>query len=213
MRRRDAGIGGRVGLYSSCWLVLATLFTSGCGYQTGSLIRAEYRRVALPMFRNETFYRDLEVALTRQVERELSSRPGIFIVPPESADIVLQGTIVGFQQRVLSEDDRDRVRESSATTTVHIEIRDGRNPDRVIEAFDLSDRAEFFLARGENLATAEEESFFDLARQIVNALEMELPRVSGPRSSDEAAGSPTGNPARAPADARNDGSPLRGEDV
>ena len=68
----------------------------------------------------------------------------------EEADIVLVGRIVDFRQRVISEDDRDRVRESSATTTVRIEIRDGRRPQRILKEYVVADRAEFFLARGEN---------------------------------------------------------------
>lgn len=176
-------------LAARCGLVLlASLPATSCGYQLGPLIRPEYRRVALPMFQNETFYRDLEVELTRQVENELASRPGIFIVPPSEADIVLDGTIVGFRQRVLSEDDRDRIRESSASVDVRISIRDGRDPSRVLESFEVSDRAEFLLARGESLATATDESFFDLARRIVNALETKVPRASGSSPDHESNG-------------------------
>ena len=136
------------------------------------------------MFENRTFYRDFEVELTRQVQKELSSRPGFFIVPREQADIVLQGTILDFRQRVLSEDNRDWVRESSATTTVRIEVRDRRHSERVLRSYEITDRAEFFLARGESLATATSESFLDLARRIVDGLEKELPRASRAESKD-----------------------------
>ena len=167
----------RVSLLLVClelaWLAIA----SGCGYSTGSLVDRRMRRVYLPMFHNQTYYRDFEVELTRQVEREIASRPGIFIVPRDQADIVLTGTIVDFRLRVLSEDDRDRVRESSATTTVRISIEDARS-GRVLKSYEVSDRAEFFLARGENQATATAESFFDLARKIVQGLEQEFPRSS-----------------------------------
>ncbi len=159
-------------------LVSCPLFLGGCGYTAGSLVPREYSRVFLPLFENQTFFRDLEIALTQQVERELGSRPGVFIVSPEEADIVLRGTIEGFQQRVLSEDDRDRIRESSAVTTVRIEIQDARNPENVLRTFRVVDRAEFFLARGENLASAQAESFFDIARRIVNELETEFARPS-----------------------------------
>lgn len=156
-------------------LLLALL--TGCGYSTGNLMRTEYRRVYLPMFQNETYFRDFEVSLTRQVQRELSSRPGIFIVPRDQADIVLAGTITDFRIRTLSEDDRDRVRESSALTRVRIEVRDARDQS-LLQQYEVLDRAEAFLARGENLATATDESFFDLARKIVNGLEEQFPQAS-----------------------------------
>lgn len=163
-------------------LLLVLAAVSACGYTTRNIIQARYRKVSLPLFQNQTFWRDFEIDLTRQVQRELESRPGIFIVPPEEADIVLEGTIVDFHQRVLSEDDRDRVRESSATTTVRVVLRDPRTRD-VIQQFEVTDRAEFFLARGENLATATSESFFDLARNIVMGLEEAFPRPSEQRAS------------------------------
>lgn len=160
---------------------------AGCGYSTRSLVPEQYRRVYLPVFRNETFYRDLEIELTREVAEELASRPGIFIVGPEEADIVLTGTILQFEPRVLAEDELDRVRESSATTTVRIEIQDARNPGHVHETYQVTDRAEFFLEQEEDLASATGESFFDLARKIVNELETQFPRPSR-RTRGESAG-------------------------
>jgi hypothetical protein len=154
--------------------LVAVAIGSGCGYSTSGLIRPEYRRVYLPLFQNETFWRDLEVSLTRQVQRELASRPGIFIVSRSEADIVLDGTIVDFRQRVLSEDARDAVRESSAVTRVRMEVRVAGS-GRLLESYDVSDQAEFFVDRDEDLDSATEEMFFDLARKIVIGLEESFP--------------------------------------
>ena len=120
----------------------------GCAYQVGSLTRPGFERVSLPMFGNETFFRDLEVQLTQQVARELSSRPGISIVPSERADIVVVGTILEFRQGVISEDDSDRIRESSAWTRVRIEIRDARRPDRRLKTYEAADRALYVAKQG-----------------------------------------------------------------
>ena len=158
--------------------ILAPLaIVAGCGYSAGPLTRRVERRVHLPMFENRTFYRDLEIDLTRQVEKELASRPGISIVPPERADIVLAGVIVDFDQHVLSEDPQDRVRESSVVTHVRMEVRDPRS-GAVERTYDLTDRAEFLTQRGETLESAAAESFFDLARRIVDGLEDDFPRAS-----------------------------------
>jgi hypothetical protein len=150
---------------------------SSCGYSAGPLSRPTEQRVHVPIFGNRTWYRDLEVQLTKSVEKELASRPGISIVAPERADIVLAGTIVDFQQRVLSEDQQDRVRESSVVTVVRIEVKDART-GAVRRVWNESDRAEFLTASGQTLASATAESFVDLARRIADGLEDDFPRAS-----------------------------------
>ena len=153
------------------------LALGSCGYSAGPLTRHAERRVHVPIFTNQTFYRDLEIELTKQVEKELASRPGISIGPPESADIVLAGTIVDFEQRVLSEQRGDRIRESSTVTRVRIDVKDART-GAVRRTFEVRDRAEFLPARGETLASATSESFFDLARRIADGLEDDFPRAT-----------------------------------
>jgi len=167
-------------------LLAALAPVGGCGYSAGSLTRRSERRVHLPLFENRTYYRDLEVELTRQVEKELASRPGISIVPRESADIVLAGTITDFEQRVLSEDSEDSVSESSAVTRVRLEVIDART-GTVQRQYAVRDRAEFLVARGESLASATSESFQDVARKIVDGLEGDFPRASA-SARDEADG-------------------------
>jgi hypothetical protein len=169
---------GKGRLLTRCaWLATGSLLLSACGYSAGPLTRTGFRKVHLPLFENQTWYRDLEVELTRQVAAELQSRPGISIAPLEEADIVLAGTIVDFEQRVLSEDSADRVRESSTVTRLRIEVRDART-GAVRHGYTVRDRAEFLAARGETLSAATAESFFDLARRVVDGLEADFPRAS-----------------------------------
>jgi hypothetical protein len=151
----------------------------------GSLVPEDRRRVFLPTFRNNTLWRDLEIELTRQVERELASRPGMFIVGREEADIVLSGTIVDFRQQVVSEDTRNRVRESAAITTVRIEIVDARDPHRVLRSYQVRDRSDFYIVSGDALAAAQTDSYLDLARLIVDGLEGDIPRATRPGSKPE----------------------------
>jgi outer membrane lipopolysaccharide assembly protein LptE/RlpB len=187
MRRAASSCGllARAAMAALALLAAVAPFT-GCGYSAGPLTRHGERRIHLPLFENRTWYRDLEVELTRQVEKELASRPGISIVPLESADIVLAGTITDFEQRVLSEDSEDSVSESSAVTRVRLEVIDART-GTVQRQFAVRDRAEFLVARGESLASATSESFQDVARKIVDGLEGDFPRASA-AARDEADG-------------------------
>lgn len=149
----------------------------GCGYSAGPLTRHEYRRVYLPMFRNQTFWRDFEVGLTHEVEKELATRPGISIAPQESADIVLAGTIVDFQQHVLTESTTDAVRESSTVTRVRVDVKDARTGE-VQRTYEVRYRATFTPANGETAQTGAAVSFVQLAKRIVDGLEDDFPRAS-----------------------------------
>ncbi|MEW6742831.1 MAG: LptE family protein [Planctomycetota bacterium] len=154
-----------------CPAALATLLlVCGCGYSQESLFPESRRFVAVDIFGNDTFYRELEFPLTAQVVHELQSRAGISVVDAEHADVVLKGRITRVEQKVLSEDERDRPREVGATTEVQVVLVD-RATGRVIKTAIVSDRAEYVTARGETLLTAQEESFVDLARRIVYVLE------------------------------------------
>ena len=159
-------------------LGLAVAMAAGCGYSTASLVRPEFHRVYLPMFRNETFYRDVEVQVTQQVQRELASRSGIFIVPQEQADIVLEGTIVDVFQRVLTENQLNQIQETSATLRIHVDLRDAQS-GTVLKSYEVTDRAEFLVSQGGALEAVSVESFFDVARMIVQGLEQEFPRGPG----------------------------------
>jgi hypothetical protein len=170
-------VSARLAARGALLLAALVLVAPRCGYSAGPLVRPNERRVHVPIFKNETLYRDLEVEMTRLVEKELASRPGISIAPLESADIVLAGTIVDYDQHVLSEDVGDRVRESSTVTRVRIDVKDARSgaPRR---SFEVRDRAEFLAARGETLTSATSRSFFDLARRIVDGLEADFPHAT-----------------------------------
>lgn len=161
----------------------------GCGYSAGPLTHHEYRRVYLPMFRNQTFWRDFEVGLTHEVEKELGSRPGISIAPQEGADIVLAGTIVDFQQHVLTESTTDAVRESSTVTRVRVDVKDAHTGE-VERTYEVRYRATFVPANGETAQTAAATSFVALARRIVDGLEDDFPRASAAARGDAPDGAP-----------------------
>ncbi|MFO0982518.1 MAG: LptE family protein [Planctomycetota bacterium] len=142
----------------------------GCGYTQGSLIAEGNRRVAVPIFDNDTFYREMEFELTRTVVAEIERRPGVQVVREADADVILKGRITDLRQQVLSEDERDRVRESTATITVTVDLVDPHT-GKVRKHFEVKDVSPFAAARGETLVTAQRESFLELARRIVWQLE------------------------------------------
>lgn len=164
---RFLGGSARLGLL---WLV-GLCFAPGCAdYRTDSLFPAGARRISVPIFANDTFFRLIEVDLTRSICDELRVRPGIHIVGREEADIVLEGTITNVDQQVLAITNRRRATEQSASTNVRCRVVDAHT-GQVLKTFNESERVNFALQSGEGLQTSQREAFYDLARKIVFQLE------------------------------------------
>lgn len=161
---------GRRALWAAGLAGVAFASAACRGYVSQSLVPASVRRIHVPIFANDTFYRQIELDLTRQVAEELRRKPGVYVTDREEADVVLEGRITDVEQRVLSLG-RDRRRtESSATTRVRLRLVDARSGEE-LKAFTVSERVDFATATGEGLATAQREAYFDLARKIVQELE------------------------------------------
>ena len=83
----------------------------------------------------------------------------------------LTGEIVDVRENVLLEDLNDDVVETSITVTVDVIWRDRRSGRVLLDRRGVSDTAELIALRGENVGTATEEAFRDLAERIVELLE------------------------------------------
>lgn len=149
---------------------LAVAAAACAGYRSDPLFPEGMRRIAVPIFENETFFRQIEFDLTRQVANELRARPGIHVVDPAEADVILEGRIVDVDQRVLALARRERPLERSATTSVRCRVVE-RATGRVLKEFVERERVDFLSGAGEGLESAQTEAFHDLARKIVFQLE------------------------------------------
>lgn len=151
-------------------VVVAACLAACAGYRSDPLFPEGMRRVAVPIFDNLTYFRQIEFDLTRNVCDEIRARPGVDVVDAATADVVLKGTIRSVSQSVLSISDRRRPDEESATTSVECELLEART-GRVLKKFNVSERVNFVLATGEGLQTAQREAYYNLARKIVFELE------------------------------------------
>jgi hypothetical protein len=167
-------------------LLVGLAGSAGCGYHVGFRPRPGVRSVAVPIFENKTFRRELEIALTEAVVREIQQRTPLRVDDIEDADLVVEGTILDFRERVAVEGPDDEVLESVAIVTVGVRLRD-RRTGRVIAAHDgglpgsadvvgppLVEIAELLPPQGERAETlrgAAGEAFRDLAARIVFLLE------------------------------------------
>ncbi|MFQ5655058.1 MAG: LPS assembly lipoprotein LptE [Planctomycetota bacterium] len=151
-----------------CLLLLA----AGCGYSSASRLPEGVQRLAVQVFRNETFplRRDLEYDLARVLRQELELRSGAVIVERSRADAVLEGAILSFREGVLAEGPGDTVRESSIDLTVLFRLVRSGDGSVVVEST-VSDHAAFSVARGETIGDARREAIREIAGRIIDELE------------------------------------------
>ena len=82
---------------SICGFVLA-----GCGYRAGDLYDDSIGTVAVPIFENRTFYRDVEFKLTEALIKQIETRTPYKVASESAADSILTGTITRVDKRLLS---------------------------------------------------------------------------------------------------------------
>lgn len=152
-------------------LLGALLLAPGCvSLEKGGIYRTDLDQVFVAYFENETFYRDLQFQLTEQVVNEIVSSPGLRLSSKEDAEVVLSGTLLDVQQRVLAEDDSQNPLLTQVTLTVEARITDSRSGE-ILRRKSLSEYGYFSSTQSEDLSTAETGAITLLARDIVRLFE------------------------------------------
>lgn len=159
-------------------LVLAAAccaFVTGCvGYRLGPVLKADYKSVAVPMFRNKTLHPQLEAQITNAIIKRLQADGTLRVESQPNADIVVTGVIVKFDRDELRSvrEDTGVAREYRINITAEIEARDTRTGKLVIEKTTVTGRGETFI--GSDLQSAELQVLplvaDDMARQVVGML-------------------------------------------
>jgi len=146
----------------------------GCGYSTDMLHDTSYRTVAIPIFKNETFYRGYELELTRAVIGMIENRTHMKVVNDRAAaDTVLLGTLLGFEPHVLTEDPSDVETEMQVAVLISLRWYEQATGRDIVVLPSFRETAEAALAAGETLDDARREAFMDIAERMVEQLEGE----------------------------------------
>ena len=154
------------------WLCGLALMLSSCGYTFGYRVPGGVSLVAVPQFLNETFplRREVDFELTRAVKQELQLRSDVRVVSKSSAEGILEGTILSFQEGVLTEGALDAVQESSIQVRVRIRFIRTADESVILDQI-VSDHADFSNVAGETLEDARREAISEIAERIVSRLE------------------------------------------
>jgi len=159
-------------------LGLAALALAGCGYGAHSLYRSDIKTICVQTFGNDTYRRQLEVALTRAVVDEIELRTPLTFAPPDEADSVLSGTIVGADVTTVVKNAKDVVLLQRAHVRVHFRWRDRLTGRDIVPEQDVTESARTASPGGGGIfeTSPEQPAMFDLAlreaaRRIVENME------------------------------------------
>ena len=148
-------------------LPLLLVALSGCGYTLGPLVREGTRRIAVPIFQNDTRERELEYPLTLAVIRELRAR-GYVVSTRNRAQAVLRGRIVKVVGGVSAESPLDALEAGTVRVTLKVVLESSRGEE--LRSFQVSETGEFARSRGETRSHARRQALDELALTLVRNL-------------------------------------------
>ncbi|MBI2193905.1 MAG: hypothetical protein HYU36_18160 [Planctomycetes bacterium] len=140
----------------------------GCGYTARARLPEDLSTVAVPIFRNQTFYRDIDLELTQALRKEILAKTHLRVADQNNARLVLEGDVTDFILYRLREDVTDRVIEFQVRLKVDAELRDARTNQVLASVKDLTRQAEFLVSKGEAIEKARDEAVREMAREIVS---------------------------------------------
>jgi len=179
MLRRGCNVGHII--TASCVMTLA-LSVAGCasspteGYASTTTYSEDVTTVSIPIFRNQTFSRDIEFELTDAVIKEIQRRTPYRIVPEGRADTVLEGVIRSVELGQLSRSRSTGLTEEAIlSVTIDFEWKDLRTGHTLLSREEFSGQA-VFMPSGPSREPIELGEFAAvelLARDIVSEMRSE----------------------------------------
>ena len=154
-------------------VILAALATAGCGYSTEPLHRTDVRTVAVNIFANKNFRREMEFDLAQKLTKTIETRTPYKVVhDPKRADTEIRGEIIAFQAPVLTENVRtDTAMEIEVTIMAWFEWKDLRTGEILARRDEVSGTGAYAPAIGETQNSATSDAVSRLARRIVECME------------------------------------------
>lgn len=164
----------RAGCLVALWLI------TGCGYIVGNGFSPDVKTVSVPIFENDTFRRGIEVQLTEAVQQEIQKRTPYRLAKGLDADTRLTGRIVQTRKDVLGENKYDDPRQLQVSLMIVTKWENLRTGEVLAQqevplsptAIPLTSQADFAPEVGQSLATGTHDAMQQLARRIVNMMEM-----------------------------------------
>ena len=154
--------------------MLVAIMRSGCGYTIRAPFDKSVKTVFVPVFRTQSYRRELNLNLCEMVQKEIMQRSPYKVVGrPEGADTILEGTINYTDKNTVVENPFNLPRELNAT--VNMAVKWTHNPPTEAEKNRpptiVSETVNFVPEVGETALTAYYRVNQRLAAQIVDMME------------------------------------------
>ena len=155
--------------------IMCCVLMAGClGYRIGPVLKADYRSVAVPMFKNQTLQPQIEAQITGAILKRLQADGTLRVESEPNADIIVRGEIIRYYRHQLRSvrEETGVAREYRITITSHITVQDKQTGEVIRGPTKVTGSAETFI--GIDQQTAEFQALpliaDDLARQVVDLL-------------------------------------------
>jgi len=170
----------------TCFLLLAAVFISGCGYTTGSLFPEHLKTIRIQPFRNRmeltkelpydqyrfrSYSPHLETDITREVVDRFINDGHLKVVKEEDADLILSGELVDYlTQPVRFGGDNETVEEYRISIVCSVEVRDVKENNFLWKDSRVIGDATYNISGTYAVSetTAISNAVSDLARRIAN---------------------------------------------
>lgn len=160
----------------AAWALLAIvgLAAAGCGYNFRAPYDKSVQTVFVPMFKSQTFTRDVEKMLTEMIQKEIGRRTPYRIVDNlEDADTILNGVVNFVDKNLVVESPFNLPRQ--LTRTVNVSVNWLHNPpttsEKTRQPTIISETVNFVPEVGETSLTALNSVCQRLAAQVVDMME------------------------------------------
>ncbi len=164
-------------------LLIALMQSCGCaayrfGHQT--MYRPDIRTVHVPIFRSDSFRRNLGERVTEAGIKEIEQRTPYKVVANANADSVLSGRITHDSKKVIANNRYNDARDVETELTVAV-VWTNRHGELLMQSgglplpqtqIEVLAHAQFLPEAGQSLATAQQAAIERLAREIVNQMEI-----------------------------------------
>ena len=142
------------------------------GYKWQSLYREDVRTVAVPVFGNRSFERNVEFNLSKAVVNYIESSTPYKVVPRERADTILEGEVTRVEVDTVSNDNRTAIpQEQLLTLRVNFTWKDLRTGRVLAERKGFEQSGTYYPTLGEGRFVGAQQNVERLAVAIVQELQ------------------------------------------
>ena len=167
-----------MGRFLLCTLLVASI--AGCGYTTGTLLPAKYRKIAVAPFSNNVGFTDQNIQGIYVPLLESNVRTAIIdkflfdgnlkIADPDKADLVLSGSLISIAQDDLRQDVNQNVQEYRIRIIVSLTLTDTAADKVLWKEPSYTGETTYFLTgpQAESQSAAIDAALTDLATRVVD---------------------------------------------